>query len=88
MIKTIYFVFFICAFSLGLWACTGKDSDKFKNLSSDQFEEMIQDKTIQLVDVRTVANIPKAIYRAASISMYWTMSLAQTSRSFFKKTAP
>ena len=55
MIKTIYFVFFICAFSLGLWACTGKDSDKFKNLSSDQFEEMIQDKTIQLVDVRTVA---------------------------------
>lgn len=38
MIKTIYFVFFICAFSLGLWACTGKDSDKFKNLSSDQFE--------------------------------------------------
>ena len=33
MIKTIYFVFFICAFSLGLWACTGKDSDKFKNLS-------------------------------------------------------
>lgn len=45
MIKTIYFVFFICAFSLGLWACTGKDSDKFKNLSSDQFEEMIQDKT-------------------------------------------
>ena len=55
MIKTIYFVFFICAFSLGLWACTGKDSDKFKNLSSDQFEEMIQDKTIQLIDVRTVA---------------------------------
>ena len=55
MIKTIYFIFFICAFSLGLWACTGKDSDKFKNLSSDQFEEMIQDKTIQLIDVRTVA---------------------------------
>ena len=87
MIKTIYFVFFICAFSLGLWACTGKDSDKFKNLSSDQFEEMIQDKTIQLIDVRTVAEYSEAIYRAASISMYWTMSLAQTSRSFFKKTA-
>lgn len=88
MIKTIYFVFFICAFSLGLWACTGKDSDKFKNLSSDQFEEMIQDKTIQLVDVRTVAEYSEGLYRAASISMYWTMSLAQTSRSFFKKTAP
>lgn len=87
MIKTIYFVFFICAFSLGLWACTGKDSDKFKNLSSDQFEEMIQDKTIQLVDVRTVAEYSEGHIPAASISMYWTMSLAQTSRSFFKKTA-
>ena len=88
MIKTIYFVFFICAFSLGLWACTGKDSDKFKNLSSDQFEEMIQDKTIQLVDVRTVAEYSEGHIPGSIISMYWTMSLAQTSRSFFKKTAP
>lgn len=55
MIKTLYFLFFICAFSLGLWACTGKKAEKFKSLSSDQFEELIQDKTIQLVDVRTVA---------------------------------
>ena len=62
MIKTIYFIFFICAFSLGLWACTGKDSDKFKNLSSDQFEEMIQDKTIQLIDVRTVAEYSRRPY--------------------------
>lgn len=55
MIKTIYFVFFICAFSLGLWACTGKQTEKFKSLSSDKFEEMIQGNNIQLVDVRTVA---------------------------------
>lgn len=54
MIKTIYFIFFICAFSLGLWACTGKKMEKFKNLSADQFEELIQDNSIQLVDVRTV----------------------------------
>ncbi|TDB21270.1 rhodanese-like domain-containing protein [Phocaeicola dorei] len=43
---------------------------------------------MQLIDVRTVAEYSEAIYRAASISMYWTMSLAQTSRSFFKKTRP
>ena len=56
MIKTIYFVILhLRILTRILWACTGKDSDKFKNLSSDQFEEMIQDKTIQLVDVRTVA---------------------------------
>ena len=55
MIKFTYFLFFICIFSLGMMACTGKKADRFKNLSSDQFEEMIQDKNIQLVDVRTVA---------------------------------
>lgn len=55
MIKTIYFLFFICAFSLGLWACTGNQTEKFKNLSSDQFEDFIQSGNIQLVDVRTVA---------------------------------
>lgn len=55
MIKTIYFVFFICAFALGMWACTGKEKEKFKSLSCDRFEELIQDKNIQLVDVRTVA---------------------------------
>lgn len=54
MIKTIYFLFFICMFSLGLWACTGKQSDKFQNLSSDKFEDLIQDTNIQLVDVRTL----------------------------------
>lgn len=55
MIKFIYFIFFICMFSLAMMACTGKKAEKFKNLSSDQFEELIQDNNIQLVDVRTVA---------------------------------
>ncbi len=55
MIKTIHFVFFICTFSLGLWACIGKQTEKFKNLSADRFEEMIQNPDVQRVDVRTVA---------------------------------
>lgn len=55
MIKTIYFLFFIVAFSLGLWACTGRKPDKFKTLTPDQFETLLQDNTIQLVDVRTLA---------------------------------
>ncbi|MCD7923520.1 rhodanese-like domain-containing protein [Phocaeicola sp.] len=53
MIKFIYFIFFICIFSLAMMACTKKE-DKFKNLSCDRFEELIQDNNIQLVDVRTV----------------------------------
>lgn len=52
MIKTIYFVFFICAFALGLWACTGKEQEKFKSLSTAHFEQLIKDNKIQLVDVR------------------------------------
>lgn len=55
MIKYLYFMFFVCAFSLGLWACTGSKEEPYKNLSSAQFEELIKDDTVQLVDVRTVA---------------------------------
>ena len=55
MIKSIYFMFFVCACLFGLFACSAKSQDKFKNLSSDDFEKLIQDENIQRVDVRTVA---------------------------------
>lgn len=55
MIKTMYFMLFICAFAFVLFACKGKTQDEFKNLSSDDFERLIEDETIQRVDVRTVA---------------------------------
>ena len=55
MIKTIYMIFFVCAFSLGLWACASKQKVEYKNLSSAQFEELIKNPNVQLVDVRTLA---------------------------------
>ena len=55
MIKTIYMIFFVCAFSLGLWACAGKQKVEYKNLTSAQFEELIKSPNVQLVDVRTLA---------------------------------
>lgn len=55
MIKTIYLFFFVCAFTLGLWACTGNKEANYKNLSAAQFEELIKDTNVQLVDVRTLA---------------------------------
>ena len=55
MIKTIYMFFFVCVFSLGLWACTGKQKVEYKNLTSAQFEELIKSPNVQLVDVRTLA---------------------------------
>ena len=39
MIKSIYFMFFVCACLFGLFACSAKAQDKFKNLSSDDFEK-------------------------------------------------
>lgn len=54
MIKTLYFFLFVTIFSLSMWACTGKDA-KYKNLTSGQFEQLIKDTNIQLVDVRTLA---------------------------------
>ena len=55
MIKTIYMIFFVCAFSMGLWACAGKQKVEYKNLNSAQFEELIKNENVQLLDVRTLA---------------------------------
>lgn len=55
MIKTIYFMLFIGAFAFVLFACKGKPQEDFKNLSSDEFEQFIEDENVQRVDVRTVA---------------------------------
>ena len=55
MIKTIYMIFFVCTFSLRLWACTSKQKVEYKNLTSAQFEELIKSPNVQLVDVRTLA---------------------------------
>ena len=55
MIKTIYMIFFVCAFSLVLWACTDKQKIEYQNLTSTQFEELIKNPNVQLVDVRTLA---------------------------------
>lgn len=54
MIKTLYFFLFVTVFLLGMWACTGKEI-KYKNFTSGQFQELIKDANVQLVDVRTIA---------------------------------
>ena len=54
MIKTIYMIFFVCAFALGLWACAGNKKEEYKNLSSAQFEKLIKNPEVQLLDVRTL----------------------------------
>ena len=55
MIKTIYLFFFVCVFFLGLWACAGKKKAEYKNLTSAQFEELIKNENVQVLDVRTLA---------------------------------
>ena len=41
MIKTLYFMFFVAAFLLGMMACSNV-KDKVKNLSADEFERQAQ----------------------------------------------
>lgn len=70
MIKTVYFLFFVCAFAFGMMACSSKSQDHFKNLSADEFERLIQDDSIQVVDVRTVAEYSKGhIGRSININV-------------------
>lgn len=54
MIKSLYFILFVFLFSSGMWACISKNI-KYKNLTAGQFQELINDSNVQLVDVRTVA---------------------------------
>ena len=53
MIKTIYMIFFVCAFSFGLWACAGNKKVEYQNLTSAKFEKFIQNPEVQILDVRT-----------------------------------
>ncbi len=55
MIKKIFFALFAGLCLVSLSACTQKNKENFKNLSSDDFEQLIQDENVQVVDVRTVA---------------------------------
>ena len=55
MLKSVYFMFFVCMFMLGLMACSSKPKDKFKNLTADEFERLIENSNVQRLDVRTVA---------------------------------
>lgn len=55
VLKSIYFMFFVCIFLFGMMACSSKPKDKFTNLSSDEFERLIEDRNVQRLDVRTVA---------------------------------
>lgn len=55
VLKSIYFMFFVCVFLFGMIACSSKPKDKFTNLSSDEFERLIEDRNVQRLDVRTVA---------------------------------
>ena len=54
MIKTIYMIFFVWAFALGLWACAGNKKEEYKNISSAQFEKLLKNPEVQLLDVRTL----------------------------------
>lgn len=48
-------MFFVCVFLFGLMACSSKPKDKFVNLSTDDFEKLIENDNVQRLDVRTVA---------------------------------
>lgn len=88
MIKTVYFIFFVCAFALGLMACSSQEKDKFKNLSADEFERLIQDNEVQVVDVRTVAEYSNGhIARSININVL-DDNFSATADEILDKTYP
>ncbi|MGL4519827.1 MAG: rhodanese-like domain-containing protein [Phocaeicola sp.] len=67
MIKFDYLLFIICAFSLGMWACTGR-KEKFINLQTEQFEKLLNENHVQLIDVRTPEEYAEG-YLAGSVNI-------------------
>ena len=56
MMRLGLFILFVFVLAIGLWACIGQKSDKFENLNSSQFNNLIHEhRDIQIVDVRTAA---------------------------------
>ena len=55
MIKPLYFLLFVGAALLGMMACSSKPKEQYPNLTADEFEQLLQDEDIQLLDVRTLA---------------------------------
>lgn len=67
MIKSLYFFLFVLLFASGMWACTSKNI-KYKNLTAGQFQELLNDSNIQLVDVRTADEFAEG-HIAGSLNM-------------------
>ena len=53
--RSTYFMFFVCIFLWGLFACSSKPKENFSNLSSDEFEKLITEQDVQCLDARTPA---------------------------------
>lgn len=54
MIKSIYFMFFVCMFMLAMAGCKSQQKENFRNMNADEFEVLIEDMdNVQCVDVRT-----------------------------------
>lgn len=71
MIKTSYFLLFAFITGLGLFALSTRATDKFKNMTADEFEQFIKNEEVQVLDVRTPAEYAEGqIPRSINIDVY------------------
>ena len=72
MMRLGLFILFVFVLAIGLWACIGQKSDKFENLNSSQFNNLIHEhRDIQIVDVRTAAEFSQGhIQGSKNIDIY------------------
>ena len=88
MLKSVCFMFFVCMFMLGLMACSSKPKDKFKNLTADEFERLIENSNVQRLDVRTVAEYSEG-HIAGSINInVFNENFSATADELLDKTQP
>ena len=70
MIKPLYFFFFVIVCLLGLMACSAKPQDKFKNLTADEFDRLIQDLNVNVLEDHFAAAAEEVLDKNYPVAVY------------------
>jgi rhodanese-related sulfurtransferase len=87
--KIILLVVIIGAVAVGAFACSKKNSSStYQNLNSDEFEKLIADQDIQLLDVRTAEEYAESHLQNSTNIDVLQDSFAQKASEGLKKELP
>jgi rhodanese-related sulfurtransferase len=86
--KTILIVVILGAVAFGAYACSKGKKEAYTNLTSAEFEKLITEQTVQLLDVRTAEEYAEAHLQGSILIDVLQDSFAQKAGEVLKKDVP